>query len=134
MYRGEVCGPAAHATCFPSELIILNTADSSEDMFLVTILYSIFILEPMGVSNDTSNRTCNLTWISQPQSKLSQLNPDLGEIVVSFLGTNDMQNLAISCKQFSGIAKVEDIITKAMMECREELLLCRYANNHDTDL
>ena len=61
MHRGEAYSPSTYAAYYPCQLIILNTADLSEEIFCVTILYLIFILELIGESSSITNHICNLT-------------------------------------------------------------------------
>ena len=141
LHRGTQtsCGPGAFIACYPSELMTINAPESAEETYRVTIVYSVFIPEPMDESNDdnkvvtTSPPEYKLPWISQAQSNLSKLNPDTGEIIISFLGMREMVNLALSCKQFSGIAQVEEIMTKMVLECREELIIYHNTNGEESN-
>lgn len=123
LYRGNTFGPGAYAVCYPSELVVLDTPDSDEDLFRVTIVYSVII------QDDGRSNLYKVPWISQPQSSLSQLNPDVGEIIISYLGVREMINLSQSCKQFKEVALAEQIVTKMIIECKEELMIYLDANN-----
>ena len=132
LFRGDVYGSGSFASCYPSELMVLNAPESNEDSYRVTLVYSVFVEEPMEESRhgvSSSPNTYKLQWISQPQSSLSTLNPDVGEIIIRYLEASDMIHLSETCKQFKGIAKVEEIITKLIIECRDELYIYQYANN-----